>query len=355
MSPSAQRAGEVRGRGERLLFPDLLRCLAIYLVVGLHTLGGVIVKGSLLETSLWNVCNVMNLLGRMGVPLFFMLSGFLLLSDPRTADPLPFYRRRLRRLLVPFLFWDAVCFVLRGLMEEGRGFGLKLFLTELVQQGSDYHLWFIYQIAALYLLAPFLRMIVERAERKALWVLLGVVLFVPSVLRLVNILQPFLWFSPFRAPIEGYAGFFLLGYLLGTGEYAPRTRRILYGLGVLALAAAALGNRFLSGPEHMNLYFNEGYALNHYFTAGACFLLLRYVPLPREGRLAAVAKGLAGIAFGVYFCHVPLLRAYASLLPRWGIPADTFLYLLCLFLLTALSATLAAWIFSRLPVLKKLV
>ena len=344
------------GRAGRLLYPDLLRSIAIYLVVGLHTLGGVVNSGALLNTPIWRVCNVLGLLGRMGVPLFFMLSGFLLLSSPGTADPLPFYRRRFRRLLLPFLFWDVVCFLLRGWM-EGRGFALKLFFTELVLQGSDYHLWFIYQIAALYLLAPFLRMIVERASRKSLWVLMGVILLVPTLLRLVNILQHGLWFSPFKTPVEGYAGFFLLGYLLGTGEYRPRSRYVVYGLGLLALAAAALGNRLLSYPEQMNLYFNEGYALNHFFSASACFLLVRYAAGDRaaEGGPAKAARALAGISFGIYFCHVPLLRFYASLLQRWGIQLYSSRYLLCAFLLTALSATLVAWVMSRLPVLKKLV
>ena len=344
------------GRAGHLLYPDLLRALAIFLVVGLHTVSGAVNSGALLGTPLWRVCNVLNLLGRMGVPLFFMISGFLLLSDPRTADPLPFYRRRFRRLLLPFLFWDAVCFLLRGFL-EGRGFALKLFFTELVQQGSDYHLWFIYQIAALYLLAPFLRMIVERAERRSLWVLMGVILLVPTLLRLVNLLQHALWFSPFKTPVEGYAGFFLLGYLLGTGEYSPRSRYAVYGLGLLALAAAALGNRLLSYPEQMNLYFNEGYSLNHFLSASACFLLVRYAAGDRtaEGRTGKAAGTLAGISFGIYFCHVPMLQVCASLLRRLGLRLDSPLFLLCAFLLTAASATLAAWVFSRLPVLRKLV
>ena len=345
--------GGLKTERERLLYPDLLRSLAILLVVGLHTLGGVVNSGELLGTPLWRLCNVLGLLGRMGVPLFFMLSGFLLLSDPRTADPLPFYRRRFSRLLVPFLFWDAVCFIQRGFW-EGRGFAPKLFLAELVQQGSDYHLWFVYQIAALYLLAPFLRMIVERASRRALWVLMGVILLVPTLLRLLNVLQSFLWISAFRAPVEGYAGFFLLGYLLGSGDWPPRRRYALYGLGVLALAGAALGNRLLSWPEHMSLFFNEGYALNHFLCAGACFLLLRY----GAGRLAFLRRPgetLSRISFGVYFCHVPLLRVYAALLPRWGFRPESALFLLCTFFLTALSAVLLAWVFSRLPVLKRLV
>ena len=351
VSPAAEPAG---GQSSRLLYPDLLRSLAILLVVGLHVVGGAASDGALLGTPLWWCCDVAGLLGRMGVPLFFMLSGFLLLRDPRTADPLPFYRRRFLRLLPAFLFWDAVCFVFRGIT-EGRGFSPMLFLSELVLRGSDYHLWFIYQISALYLLAPFLRMIVERAPRRSLWILLGVILLVPTVLRLLNVLQHVLWISPFAAPVEGYAGFFLLGWLLGTGDYPPRRRRAIFALGLLALAAAAVGNRLVSYPEHMNMYFNEGYALNHYFTASACFLLARYAAGRMGARWRKPAGELSRLSFGVYFCHVLLLRLFASLLTGWGLPANGALYFVCLFFLTALSAAAVAWVFSRIPVLKRLV
>lgn len=341
-------------RETRLLYPDLLRSLAIYLVVGLHTVGPLTTQGSLLGTRLWWVCNVLSLLGRIGVPLFFMLSGFLLLSDPRTAEPLSFYRRRLLRLLLPFLFWDAVCYLLRGLT-GGETLSLGTFLQELVQQGSDYHLWYIYQIAAIYLLAPFLRMIAERAKRRDLWILLLVILLVPTLLRLLNLLQSRLWFAPFRAPVEGYAGFFLLGYLLGTGEYGSRARYIAAALGLAALALAAWGNRAWSWPEHMNLYFNEGYMLNHFLTAAACFLLFRGLADRMGEGWRRPAAALSRLTLGVYFCHVPLLRVFGSLLISRGMDPNGAPYLLCLFFLTALGATLTAWIFSRLPVLKKLV
>ena len=342
------------GGGDRLLFPDLLRSLAICLVIGLHTVSSTVADGSLLGTRVWWTCNVLGLVCRAGVPLFFMISGYLLLSDPRTADPLSFYRRRLGRLLLPFLFWDAVCYLLRGLM-GGEALSLKVFLQELAERGSDDHLWFLYQIFALYLLAPFLRMIVERARRRDLWVLLGVVLLVPTVLRLVNIVQSYLWIAPFKTPIEGYVGFFLLGYLLGTGETAPGTRYFSCVLALLALVGAAWGNRFWSRPDRMNLFFNEGYALNHYFTASAFFLLARSLETRLGEGWRKTAAAASGLSFGVYFCHMPLLRIWASLLTRWGLRTAPLPYLLCLFCLTALSAALVAWVFSRLPVLRRLV
>ncbi len=351
--PDLQNGGLDAARG-RLLFPDLLRTLAIYLVVGLHTVAPTAAKGALLGSGVWWTCNFLGLVGRMGVPLFFMISGYLLLTDPRTAAPLSFYRRRLGRLLLPFLFWNAACCLLRGLT-GGEALSLKTFLQELVQQGSDYHLWFLYQIAAIYLLAPFLRMIAERARRRDLWVLMGVILLVPTLLRLLNICQHLLWFSPFRAPIEGYVGFFLLGYLLGTGEYSPKARYLSCGLGLLALLLAALGNRAWSSPDRMNLYFNEGYALNHYLTASALFLAVKGLGDRLGEGWRKPAEAFSRISFGIYLCHVPLLRACAALLTRWGFPGDSFLYLLCLFCLTALSATLVAWVFSRVPVLRKLI
>ena len=103
----------------------------------------------------------------MGVPLFFMVSGFLLLSSEKTDCVQTFYKNRVSRLCVPFLFWDIV-YYFESCVLEGRSPGLLPFLNELTRQGSKYHLWFVYQIMALYLLMPFLKKIVDGSTRRGL-------------------------------------------------------------------------------------------------------------------------------------------------------------------------------------------
>ena len=65
---------------------DVLRCLAIFLVIALHCTAGQIVRPELFGTRTWLACDIVNGFARMGVPLFFMISGFLLLSCSGTSS-----------------------------------------------------------------------------------------------------------------------------------------------------------------------------------------------------------------------------------------------------------------------------
>lgn len=145
-----------RTHSSRYAYIDLLRCLAAFLVILLHCIAGYTGNTALFGTRTWWACDIINSFARMGVPLFFMVSGFLLLSSEKTDCVQTFYKNRVSRLCVPFLFWDIV-YYFESCVLEGRSPGLLPFLNELTRQGSKYHLWFVYQIMALYLLMPFLK------------------------------------------------------------------------------------------------------------------------------------------------------------------------------------------------------
>ena len=181
---------------------DVLRCLAIFLVIALHCTAGQIVRPELFGTRTWLACDIVNGFARMGVPLFFMISGFLLLSSGKTDDIRGFYIHRFSKLLPPFLFWD-VLYYFETCAAGGQAPGLLPFLQELTGQGSKYHLWFIYQIAGLYLLMPFLKKILDHSTRREQLAFLAVVLLQPTIFRFLNIIQRTVTFSPFRALVEG--------------------------------------------------------------------------------------------------------------------------------------------------------
>lgn len=73
---------------------DLLRVASMVGVVYLHTAAGALRQ---LGTPLWHFSNLLSSLATAAVPLFFMLSGALLLSHPRTAELGTLFRRRLPR------------------------------------------------------------------------------------------------------------------------------------------------------------------------------------------------------------------------------------------------------------------
>lgn len=351
---AAARLPDAAPQRGKIPYLDVLRACATYLVVALHCISGYLATAPLFGTRTWWVCNVLNSFVRMGVPIFFMLSGYLLLSDPRTADLKTFYKRRLGKLVVPFLFWDVLYFAVKCIV-AGRFLGFEQFFDELFLRGSKYHLWFIYQIIALYLLAPFLKKMVDHARGRELCVLLVIILIVPTFFRLANVVQSVVYVAPFLALMEGYTGFFLLGYLLGTYRLSKKRRWLVYLGGVAGVVIGVAGNYLLSSPEDMNLFFNEGYFINHFLTAGAFFLLVKSISHRLPEVLCRAAGQVSKLSFGIYLSHALALDLFRMGLVRLGVALSPAWYIPASFIFAAVVSTLLAWVLSKLPVLKRVV
>lgn len=340
---------------------DLLRCIAIYLVVLLHSFSPYSADIRLFGTKTWWAMDVLNGLTRMGVPLFFMISGYLALSDRRTERIFPFYRRRIGKLLLPLLVWNIVYFLFNGLLYH-QPMDAVVFFNQLLGKGSKYHLWFLYQIIGLYFLAPFLKRIVDHTRKRELFVLLLVVLLVPTLFHFINGVQTAVTIAPFGALVEGYAGFFLYGYLLGTVTLPPWAKRLIYASGIGGLFFGVLGNFLLSSPLGLNLHWNAGYSITHYLTSGAFFLWVKEIfggrqnPLPAwRVRILSVAAPLSKRTFGVYLSHVLFLELFCWLAAGWTAAWHPAVSIGVSALATALCSTGFSILFGKLPVLCKIV
>ena len=98
---------------QRIISLDLIRTLAILLVIAQHAWSGL----QLDEPTAGNIRYIYQEFVVIGVPLFFMLSGALMLG----GEPLPigqFLSRRLKRLLVPYLLWGTLVYIISAVMHK---------------------------------------------------------------------------------------------------------------------------------------------------------------------------------------------------------------------------------------------
>lgn len=155
-------------RTERTYLPflDVTRVVAVLGVVAIHVVGGGVGAG---EVGLGVVALDMALIA--AVPVFFMMSGALTL-DPRAHrhGPAGFLRRRAVRIIPATIVWSAFYIVIiRGLVS-----GVPPTPTAvlgMVVQGSTYtHLYFLFAIAGLYLLAPVLHPFLAENEGSRAWI-----------------------------------------------------------------------------------------------------------------------------------------------------------------------------------------
>ena len=165
---------------ERIPYLDALRCLAIFLVVLLHNDAPVVVNTACYGRPSWYLCMFLDGAVRLGVPLFFMISGCLLLNGTGAAEPAAFYRKKLPRLLVPLAVWNVI-YHWTNAWQFHTDTGLLALLQKAFNRGTGYHMWYIYVLLGLYLLCPFLKRMVDGCTPSQLAALVGIILLLLEI------------------------------------------------------------------------------------------------------------------------------------------------------------------------------
>ena len=93
---------------EHIYYFDYLRIFAFVSVIFMHTAAMPLRAGI---NGNWYVTNVVTCLAFTAVPLFFMMSGFLLMTSKKTEDVSIMIKNRLPRLIVPLVFWTTVAVI----------------------------------------------------------------------------------------------------------------------------------------------------------------------------------------------------------------------------------------------------
>lgn len=148
----------------------------------------------------------------MAVPLFFMLSGYFLFNGKATTGLLCFLRRRMSRILIPFISILVFYFIYHY-----HEWTVREWLYRCLTNQIDYHLWFIYSLVGLYLAIPlFERLFTNSDGLKVVCFYIGLWLLSSSLYEYVKryiglTINPFYVFN--CEYFFGYIGFFFLGGL----------------------------------------------------------------------------------------------------------------------------------------------
>ena len=283
---------------------DLMRVLSMFGVVYLHTAAGALRHPE--NAAVWHFSNLITALATTAVPLFFMLSGALLLSRPETADPGVVLKKRLPKILLPLLAWSGLIILLTA---RGDPAGAASLLGNLLHNPVVVPYWFLYALVPMYLLAPLLKEMADGLT-PVLWrYLLGLWFVLVLGLRTLRAFLPEgIWRTALTEHgsfnlifVGGYLGYFLLGAALERMEHLPSRRTLWAAAGILyiLIAAGTAWRTYSSGvyDETFKSYLNPFAAL---FSVVLFLLARSYLSQRESGR---VLTYFSGISFGVYLAH----------------------------------------------------
>jgi surface polysaccharide O-acyltransferase-like enzyme len=292
------------GKNEDLSYLNTLRVLATFAVVWLHVSATTVLQKEGMYKLDWWVGNTADAASRWCIPVFVFVSGALLLDPAKTESAIVFYRKRLRRIMVPLVFWTAV-YIGPGVMFSRltwRNIAISLL------QGTPYsHLWYLYMILGLYGLTPALRIYVRASSDRQQWSLAwGLILVAMAYMFfdrffLVNQRSVFTMFIP-------YIGYYLLGYQFRCRRFEGVSKGILAGAAVVCMMMTAVGTDWLIKRYGVD----KGMFLYNYFSPSvmpmsvAVFLLF-YRWHTDGSRIPVVFKSamerVAPATLGIYLFH----------------------------------------------------
>lgn len=327
-------------RTEELVYVKTIRAFALCVIVTLHVAFPLIYLYNSVSYGDWWVANSFYIWGKIGSPLFTMVSGLLLLNPSKDQPISVFFQKRFVKVLLPFVAWSSIYLLWRIFLRE-ESFTPKEILVLFVQGPVYYHLWFIQMILGLYLATPILRIYIRHANQQNLTYFLVVWLVSVSVLPIVQ------RFFGFEIGIDvvvttGFVGFFVLGYYL---RNVVLTRGQLIAV-LLIIVASFL---FTQYATHALTVQNKGVfdnffvlndSLNLVIMAIGLFLFFKSIDYARLfTKLPVIQKvvlWISSCSLGVYFIHVLIIEELASgrygftltgatLPPLIGIPAEAML------------------------------
>ncbi len=347
------------GKSEIVSWVDVIRVIAIYLVVVVHVSGQLTNAWGQIPTDQWLIADFYGGIARVCVPLFFMISGYLLL--PRSESLRSFYTKRIPKILIPLMAWSLI--YLGWYCGNHSGICTPTFVWNLLLvQGAYYHLWFLYSLLSVYLILPVLRLMIRpETDKKLLWYLIALWLVFQPLLTLAN---KFWNFSiNLSAPLApGLTPYFILGYLLGETTLT-RVKGVLSAIIWLFVTLNTILGTYLftRASGQFDGFFYDFLALNVILASGAAFVLLRWLSEKKPFRLPNTQTAMRATAistFGIYLVHVLVIEILSGWIPSLHI--DSFMgnaiwSVLLVSTVVFLVSFLMVRILQKIPVLRSIV
>lgn len=335
---------------------DYARALAAFCVVVLHASTPVVHGFNYLPQASWWAGNVYDAMVRVSVPIFFMISGDLLLG--RQEELRGFLSKRLKKILIPLYAWSLIYSLLKQLPDPGSAI-TPFFFIEPLFSPTYYHLWFLYGILGLYLTIPLLSILIAHLKPRALHYFLGLWFFSFCI---TSVLSKFFGItSAFDlGMVSGYGGYLVLGFVLGQ-RHISRNQALcallLYLVGVLFTAG---GTYLLTASNHGQLdeYFYQNNAPNTVFMSIASFMMIKYAiencPRLSTPAINTLAVKASAASFGIYLVH-PLVLDQLGALGIYQISGNA----LTTVPITAVLAFALSWLLTlfirRLPIINRII
>lgn len=307
---------------------DFMRALAAVAVVCIHTCATQWRSIDVYSTN-WLIITVWDMLSKFSVPLFFAISGRFCLDTERSSGA-GYITKKILRLAIAFLFWSAIYAIENIIRTPNPASDWKWICIEFFT--GEYHMWFLFAIACLYLITPLLKLITDNDKMCKYFIILFLLFqFLLPTLSTVPHIGVFITEILEKSQMQfviGYSGYYILGLYLKKCNFPDILRIALYVIG----AIGAFYSIVVTISDSRSLGFADETMAKYLTWNVAAETVAIYIFISRrfKNKSCKVITFISKYSFGIYLSH-PLILWIFSLIgfmpnfinPLLGVPVVT--------------------------------
>lgn len=305
------RKGEELERGSRNIGLDFVRLIAALMVVSVHSSAEYLYH----TDNGWMVVNLIDSFSRACVPLFFMVSGAVLLTKNDNASKT---FDRIVKFLIPLAIWSAVYllwFRKTGILwgytwqtSVPRLFSLSA-LRHFLLGPVVFHFWFLYTLLGLYIFLPVLQSFYAKSDTMQKYIYLAAWFIGSSLLPTIIKTTETRWLGVDLSYFPLYAGYMLAGAVLLT---ATENRNLFLTCLIMYIASsgltALLTSIYSNNADKTELFYTYE-STTVVIAALSAFIFLCYLGYRLPPSIQSVIQNASiRLSFGIYIIHAMVLR-----------------------------------------------
>ena len=291
------------------------------------------------------------------VPLFVMISGALLLG--RQYKIIDFLKKRLSRIIIPFIFWVIITIIL-GILFLDKGFTYEYCINIFLGMGGSLgvHFWFIWMLIGLYLFIPIINSFVNEYGLKGVEYFL-IIWIITIVLNTIGLL-PF--YKLELSYFTGFLGFTVLGYYLKNKEINIKktSKKLLFILTIMGFISALLISIYLTNTwSTKSNYVGGNLPIIRLISCTTIFLLFKTFnentnklsKFLKDTIIGKITLSLSICSYGIYLVHLVIFYIIKSV--YFNPDGNPLKWILFLTLTTLILSWVIILIISKTPYIKK--
>ncbi len=352
----------IQGKQGRIEEINYLRGFGVLAVIAIHTTGYfTVVKefNSLVLVNLWA-----DIFSQFAVPLFILISGFVLAKNYSENFSLrDFYRKRVRSIIPQYLLFSSLYTAFNNwavIQNSSIGTNIALLLKNIWRADASYHLWFFSILIQFYILYPLiikLYTVFKRRDRAELFIVL---LLIIQILFMVGLHTPYL--SGIRINLIGFLFYFGLG-IYGVDHF-DRLRKgfrrqtlllftmsiaLTIGTSFFIIIGLTTGYRYSSIPAYFFMGAELVYPIFRVITFLLLFNVSRILLENRKSLMAKVINKIGNYSFGIYLIHIFFNQSAIKILKGYQVDPNDWAFYPIVLVVTIVLSYLSVRLISFIP------